>query len=416
MVPLSQTRKRSILFTVGLLLVATLVSAKSTTVTLQVDNRATFTAWVEKVIASFEQEHPDIKVDLWVPTGGLLQQVLVRIAGGMPLDVGLHDPYAIIDFARQGLLADLTPYVQRDAAQFAGWLPPAMEMTRFRGALYSLPRDLQCYGVYYNADAYAASGLTVPGEQWTYADLQADAKRLTIRDAEGRTLRHGFMLPRWRSWVIPVWAYGGDFVDSWTDPTRFTGHAEGTIKALDFLRGFAEAGAMTPPASELTAFMQQRIAIGMSNTIDMDSYRDIKDFAWDVAALPTGPAGRVAVMNALGWFMMSSSPCKDEAWALMRHLTSPTALRKLAEEVAVIPPDRKLAMQVWVPSRDKPVYRRYFLTGGESAYSSIGALPQAVYAPIEREGHDIVFGRKAPSAALEHMEQGVNAAILALSN
>ena len=142
-----------------LILTITATCAGAKVLTLQVDNRALFTAWTKGVIERFEKEYPDLKVDLWVPTGNLLEQITVRIAAGMPFDIGLHDPYAILDFARQGILEDLSPYVRRDAAHFENWYPPALEMTRFRGALYSLPRDLQFYGVYYNVDAYAEVGL-----------------------------------------------------------------------------------------------------------------------------------------------------------------------------------------------------------------------------------------------------------------
>jgi multiple sugar transport system substrate-binding protein len=411
--------RRGSLLALVLLLTVTATCAKSTMLTLQVDNRTLFTTWVKGVIERFEQENPDLKVDLWVPTGSLLEQITVRIAAGMPFDIGLHDPYAILDFARQGILEDLMPYVQRDAAHFEDWYPPALEMTRFRGGLYSLPRDLQFYGVYYNVDAYAEVGLARPDADWTYDRLASDSKRLVKQDAQGNTLRFGFMLPRWRSWVIPVWAFGGDFVDSWTDPTRFTGFAENTLRGLNFLREFAETGAMTPtnkPVSELNAFVQQRMAIGMSNTIDMDTYRNIADFTWDVAAMPIGPNGRTTVINALGWFMLSTSPHKDEAWKLMRYLTSQESFTELIKTVGVIPPERRLAMNVWVPYSDRPEHRHLFLTDADLSIPYIGALPKAVYDPIEREGHALVFGQKAPSVALEHMEQSVMAAIASYGN
>ena len=156
-----------------------------TPLTLQVDNRANYLAWIQAVVELFEEEHPDIDVTIWAPTGNLLEAITVSIASGTPPDVGMHDPYAIIDLARQGLLEELTPYMERSPEQFASWLPPATEMTRYNGGIYALPRDLQVYGVFYNVDLFNASGIDTPSEDWT--DLGRLSRSLAPALPHGRS-------------------------------------------------------------------------------------------------------------------------------------------------------------------------------------------------------------------------------------
>ena len=391
-----------------------------TPLTLQVDNRANYLAWIQAVVELFEEEHPDIDVTIWAPTGNLLEAITVSIASGTPPDVGMHDPYAIIDLARQGLLEELTPYMERSPEQFASWLPPATEMTRYNGGIYALPRDLQVYGVFYNVDLFNASGIDTPSEDWTWADYHDHSRRLFRTDDQGRPIQWGAILPEWRNWVIPIWAHGGDFVDSWTNPTRFVGRSEQTILGLEYMRSLVETNAVMDRVSrqrwnQEQAFMQQRTGIYMQNTIAIQSLREIADFTWDVAAMPIGPAGRVTVMNALVWFIMSTSKYKDEAWTLLEFITSPRAQRMLVEMVGVVPPDRNILLEAWLPSVEMPRSRQNILVGIEHARPTIGALAKNVYDAIYQEALPIMWGDKPLLAGLENMERLGEAAIAQLN-
>ncbi len=394
--------------------------AQPTQITIQVDNRANYLAWIEAVVEQFEEEHPEIDVEIWVPSGNLLEAIMVSIASGSPPDIGLHDPYVIIDLARQGLLEDLTPYMERSPDHFSAWLPPATQMTQYNGGLYALPRDLQVYGVYYNVDQYNASGIGAPDENWTWADYHDHSRRLQRTDDQGRRTQFGSILPEWRNWVIPIWAHGGDFVDSWTNPTRFTGRSENTIQGLEFMKGLVDSNAVMDRDArrqwnQNTAFMEQKTGLYMQNTIAIQSLREIQEFTWDVAPMPVGPAGRVTVMNALVWFLMSSSQSKDEAWTLLQYITSPKALSMMVEMVGVVPPNRDVLLNEWIPSVDMPHSRQNVLIGIETARPTIGALAKTVYDLIYQEALAIMWGDKALSAGIENMEQLVETALTELN-
>lgn len=394
--------------------------AQTTTLTMVLDPREQYRAWQETMIDKFEEQNPHIKVETWGASGNLHQQLLVRIIGGVPPDLAYHDPHVIVDFARQGLALDLTPYIERDSDQFSDWLPSAFDLFKFRGGQYALPIELQIGAIFYNVDAFDESGIPYPGMDWTYADLLDHARRLRRTDEHGEVTRHGFKLPTWRNWLSPIWAYGGDFVDDWSDPTTFIGNSPETIAALDYLHNLVESEAVQDQETHRqwgigNAFIQQRIAMGQTNTLSIHNFQAIEDFSWDVAPLPTGPAGQVAFLNARGWFILNDSPHKEEAWELLRFLTSTESQEIMIDIIGGVPPDRNNVVNYWLPGLTTPRSRHLITTGVETARAP-GVLPATIYDAIFQESHSVIWGDKPIMGALEDMERRVNNAISELQN
>lgn len=401
-----------------LMIVTSTSFAQPTKLTLQVDNRPNYVAWIEAVIAAFERDNPDIQVELWVPSGNLTETLFVSFAAGTPPDIGLHDPHVVIDFARQSLLEDLFPYIEREPDQFSTWLPPATQIAKFREGLYALPRDLQVYGIYYNEDAYASAGMGSPPEDWTWADLRDTARNLYRTDGQGVAIQNGFRLPSWRAWVVPIWGHGGDFLDSWTNPTRFTGRSEGVIKGFEYIHDLIDSKAILDKEEDKrwginASFMEQRVAMIAASTFTNHAFRDIEGFTWNVTSLPVDYTGEHrGAISALGWFMTSASPNKEQAWALLKYITSPKALDMLVEMVGVFPPDRNIAVEKWIGSADFPRDKHLFLNGLENPTPPMGALNASVYAPLAEEGLAAIWSDKPVSAAIDNMEQLINAAMI----
>src|SRR5205807_8370913 len=89
--------------------------------------------------------------------------------------------------------------------------PPALlELFRYQGARYGLPRDNDTTVIYYNKGAFDAAGLAYPRADWTWDDLRALARALTLRDGDGRVARYGFAFEAAHWWRLWVWQNGGD--------------------------------------------------------------------------------------------------------------------------------------------------------------------------------------------------------------
>lgn len=400
----------------GVLCCSVAAAAQTTTVYVLEESRSAYSEWQHQTKETFEATHPNIKVEL-VGRGGDSKQMMQNyLAAGVPLDIGWYDPWLIVLWAKEGLIENLDPYVERDKAQFADWFPRSFDMYRLGGNLYGLPRDLQLPGIFYNAEWYAEAGLARPSANWTFNDLADNARRLTRPDQEEIT-RWGFKLPTWRNWLNVIWNFGGDYIDHWVEPTEFTGDSPEVVAALDFLYNLGQTNGM-PGTDALhratgsigSAFVGRRVAMGLTNTFSLTSIHNSADFEWDVAPIPSNSGTPITSINALGWFMFSSSQNKDAAWAYLKHITSRDALEKMIEIVGTPPPSRSVIVESWLPTMPAPANRGMFFDYVDAA-RPLGTLQDEVYAGFSGPSHDVIWGDMPLRAAIETMAQETTAAI-----
>ncbi|MGI6609801.1 MAG: ABC transporter substrate-binding protein [Limnochordia bacterium] len=402
------------------LLVAGLASAASpVTVTVIAETREQSIKWQTEMKEKFEAAHPGVTIDLVSVAGtGLVPKMQAMLAGGVPLDIGFMDPYLVVDWGLQGILEDLTPFVAKEQRQFREWYPAALDLYRVRGALYGLPQDLQIGAIFYNKDLLNEAGVGFPRVGWTYDDLRATALRLTRREADGTSSVYGFKIPTGRNYMPVIWSYGGDIVDNWADPTKFVGRTPEVANALQYLADLVTSGAVQDRVthgrlSVSAGFMQQKIAMGQTNTVVMaEGFSTIKDFDWDVVPLPKGPGGHVPYINAIGWFVFSSSRCKAEALELLRFMTSNEALERRVQVTGLVPPSMRVFQTTWLPGRTHPANRHLLQEGFDKARSPFQMLAD-FFNIINRETLATIWGDQAVASAVQQMETQINALLKA---
>jgi ABC-type glycerol-3-phosphate transport system substrate-binding protein len=98
--------------------------------------------------------------------------------------------------AAEGRLLDLRPFLTRDP--LLARLRPEVRAAAASvdDGIYSVSNWTHTCGVYYNRAAFAAAGIAAPGPDWTWGDLAATARRLTVAGKEGgRPERYGVFIP-----------------------------------------------------------------------------------------------------------------------------------------------------------------------------------------------------------------------------
>ena len=385
------------------------------TIAMIAETRDTHLAWQQEMIQAFEAKHPHIKIELISTAGsGLIDKMQAMFISGAQLDIGYHDPYLVVEWAKEGVLEDLRPYIERDKGQFADWAEPFFDLYRVGDGIYALAQDIQLNGIFYNKDDYDSAGLAYPTEHWTYDDLFENARRLVVPAPDGSVSRHGFRIPTGRNWVPTIWAFGGDMVDDWASPTKFIGNTKEVADALQYFNDMVELG-VAQDRSRFSSvvnneFIDRRISMALSNTILFGHLIDTADFAWDVVSLPRGPAGYVPQINAIGWFMFSTSEHKEEAWQVLKFFTSEEALRRRVEIIGNVSPNIAVTREVWIPSYKEPEHRHLLLAGLETARSS-WMISREIWDVIAQEAYAVIWGAKPVSSALEEMERLVNGMI-----
>lgn len=120
---------------------------------------------VADILAAWQEKHPEVFLSRSVFGGGwpIRQAVELALTSGKAPDVFYSWPSGagLTAYAREGFLADLTPY----ADKYGWWdrLPQwAIERNTFEGKLYAYPWEQDLEYVYYNTRIFKELGIEVP--------------------------------------------------------------------------------------------------------------------------------------------------------------------------------------------------------------------------------------------------------------
>jgi multiple sugar transport system substrate-binding protein len=138
---------------------------------------------MKDVVADFEKAHPNIHVKV---VGGISDdKIVAAIRGGNAPDVAhSFDAGAYAGaYCGNGAWIDLADYMKRDNISEDLFPPVTQKYSQFEGTRCALPMLADAYGLYYNKDMFAKAGIAGPPK--TVSELMDDAKKLTVRNADG---------------------------------------------------------------------------------------------------------------------------------------------------------------------------------------------------------------------------------------
>jgi len=115
------------------------------------------------------------------------------VAAGSPPDVFVSaDPDNVAKFCYNGTVTPLDPYLQAAKIDVPKTFPAAtLVYTQYQGKQCALPLLADAYALFYNKKMFAAAGITTPPK--TMSELTADAKKLTVKNADGSIKTFGFV-------------------------------------------------------------------------------------------------------------------------------------------------------------------------------------------------------------------------------
>ena len=143
----------------------------------------------KNVITAFEQEEPDVDVQL-VETSDrddLIARVSTSIAGGKPPELFLINYRFFGQFAARDVLEPLEPRLeQSDVFEEDDFYPGPLDAFRFGEdrTITCLPQNASSLVLYYNRDLFKAAGVPEPEDDWTWKDFTDRAVALT-KDTNG---------------------------------------------------------------------------------------------------------------------------------------------------------------------------------------------------------------------------------------
>lgn len=311
----------------------------------------TFTMWGapeelavwQAVVDDFQKTNSNIKVNVDVSDwDSYWTKLNTLIAGGTPPDVFAMDAPLFLDWQSRGALLNLQPYIDANPGFLDGFYPQTLTAYKAADGYYGLPRDFQTIVLFYNKDMFDAAGVAYPTADWTYDDLLAAAKTLTVdTDGDGKIDHYGFWSDTWDMellWSEVIWSYGGEILNA--DHTQ-TLIGEGPARdAWAYIDSLYKEGVMPTPTTAgefgFDLFQSNMAAMTTIGHWAVPGYVQA-GINFDVAPMPGGPAGQATSVNSAGFVIAKDSKNADAAFEFIKFALSEAGQKRLAELGFAIP-------------------------------------------------------------------------------
>lgn len=296
----------------------------------------------ERGLEALEATHPEWQIELEsVPQSGRLERLTTQIASSTLPDVVLVDGLTAQQWIRQGAFADLTPFIGEDAVELGDFFPDTVQQFAYDGKQWGIPYDAAPEVIFYNKAMFDAAGLDYPTDEWSYDRMREQAKLLTL-DSEGRNATDPDFDPDdivqwgWNSTPQHLWArhfarvWGADICLN-ADCTEMTFTSPEVVAAFRWWAEMAHedhsapydvySGGQTGVPGD--PFVAGRAAMGFNNIAFTAQLNEQSEISYDIVQPFKGVDGqRYGPLSTQGFAIAANSAHPEQAWALLRALTS----------------------------------------------------------------------------------------------
>ena len=302
-------------------------------------------------VGVFKQKHPNVSVE-YIPngaTGSVMEKFLALSAAGTTPDVVVLNPPYVEPLRARGMLADLTPYVKRDAKTFQP--EDIVESTLARavrnGKWHAIPENLGLWMMIYNTTAFQQVGAGTPDATWTWDRLVEVMRQVIARDANVL----GMSMPPYE---LPVRGNGGDILSK--DEKTCLLDQPAAVEAIQWNGDLRQRHRVVPGSAEMgglaarALFDTGRLVAhwadpGFLNT----TVRQKVNFSWDIATIPRGKLAHVSTVKGPSLSLSTDGKERDTAWVWLGHFMGPE-MQKYRAVVAVSPTARHSGLKAYLES------------------------------------------------------------------
>ncbi len=288
----------------------------------------------------FHKRHPNIKVTLEpVSYKEKETKYTVESAAGRAPDVFHVHAFSLPMFFSKGFAKDLTPFIEKEGPGFLdAWYPLPIKLMKHNGKMHAMPGDYMTMVLFYNTNMFKAAGLDPNNPPKTWDEFLVYSQKLTRdTDGDGKVDQWGFgtvgaKSPGFSMRFGPfIWSHGADYLTP--DLKR---SALNTSEANDAFRFFVELytkhkvvppglTAMNPQEVR-TQFAQKKVAMilgsGWTPPIVNKINPDLNAFeVLKCAPAPMKQKQATAIWLS-SWVMSPNTKHPDEAWELLKFITS----------------------------------------------------------------------------------------------
>jgi sn-glycerol 3-phosphate transport system substrate-binding protein len=290
---------------------------------------------VDGLVADFQNENPDIKVNA-IYAGNYNDariKALAALKSGEPAQLSVLFSIDIYELIEQDAIVAFDDIVEtdEDRAWLQSFYPALMENGMTGGKVWGIPFQRSTIVMYYNKDAFREAGLDPDSPPATWDELVSMGQKLVKKDGSGNVERWGLMIP---STGYPYWMFGAlamqnDQVLMNSEGNGTYYDAPATVEALQFWRDLSEKHGVMPAntiewGTLRQNFLEGKTAMMWHSTGNLTAVKDNATFDFGVAMLPANKR-RGTPTGGGNFYIFKQSTPEEQAAAmkLIRFLTSP---------------------------------------------------------------------------------------------
>lgn len=358
------------------------------------------------IVDAFEAENPTITVKVeTVPYDDYFTKLQTAVAGGTESDAFELNYENFVTYASNGSLAELTDV---DSSVYK---PSLLDAFSQDGTQLGLPESFSNVVLYYNKGLFDAAGIPTPTGDWTWADVQAAAEKLTNKDAG---VWGNYQPISFYEFYKALAQSGGEFFNA--DKTKATFSSPEGVEAATWLVQKSgttmptEADGAGTPDYDANLFKAGKLAMWVNGIWNFSSVGEAADLDWDIVVEP-GNTQKASALFTNGVAVSSKSKQKEAAQKWIEFLTSSDAMvdtrLKSSWELPAIADEAKVQSYLDVTP---PANR-------QAVFDSLDAVVLPPVIESQQEMQDIVTeelgnaaaGRKSVDQALKDAQDRVDA-------
>ena len=287
--------------------------------------------------AAFEKIHPEVRIK-YEPISGknYAGKIMTQLAGGTAPDVFFVPPNLYWDFIKRGVLADMTPYLDKDKEFIRQYYPALTANVKYRGKIYGLVSNCSIPVLYYNKNIFDKMKMPYPTNDMTLEEMVELAGKMTIRESNGKAKQYGLINAMgWQQLGI---LYGGQL---WSkDGSKCNINSEPFKKGKKFTKDVYAAYKISPYPREAQdmgsreQFIGHRAAMYLGSTWEIATFkiqnRGAQKLNYGCVMAPVPKGGKRAYLaggNILG--VNAKSKNKKLAFELARFMCGPESIKFL---------------------------------------------------------------------------------------
>lgn len=364
---------------------------------------------VTSLISDFEQQNPNIRVEIIsTPFGVFQERLFVSLRSGDPPDVGYIGARWLQELREGGFLRDMSDIMSNLPRE--DWIESTFEGVDTGGALYAIADRVDPWVIYYNKDLFAQAGVEECPE--TMNDFIEAGKRITGNGIYGFGLvgaKHATQLGQFSNFL---WAHHGHFVSH--DGSEAAINSPNAVEALQFYADLFRVHGITQPSAVADArdqvrqlFFTSQIAMMIDGPWAQGTIRELAPHInWGVCKIPQVEGReRNSVLSAWYYTIFSGTKYPEEAARFVEFMLQP---ENMAKGVVTLPARRsaqempRFQTEDWAPFIDAAQYGSPELSS--PIYSDIADI-------VGDAIQEVLLGRKTAQRAADDAAARINRAL-----